>query len=287
MMNAAEMPGDFQSNDRKRQTGDTKQNTGTKRRKLEPISLRVNESKYKYTEDEGFAVPELKEFDFSHIKPDSTITLYGRRRLGKSFMLRYIMHMLAHYFAFGLVFTNTKLNQYWQNHMPDKFIHKGYKPAVLKKFLERQEILKLDPKYKNVNKRAFVILDDTISDPKVRSCKYVKSLYTEGRHSDTFVAITTQDAKGVTPTHRDNTDVSIIFQVESLRQRESLHDDLFSFATKDETYAVFNKYLNEDVCLVVLMDKTLKGWDKVYFAKAKDPGQFVLGSKEMWESGKK
>src|SRR5271154_6765291 len=141
-----------------------------------------------------------------------------------------------------------------------------------------------DPKYKNVNSHTMVILDDVISDKKVRKDDLVDSLFTEGRHYNLFIGITTQAAKEINPTLRSNTDVAFIFYMVAQSQKESVYEDYFSFMKKDMFYALFDKYTANNMCLVVV--NTNGGgnpWDNIYWAKAEDPGEFKMGCEEMWK----
>jgi hypothetical protein len=48
--------------------------------------------------------------DYNLFRPDDTVVLNGKRRTGKSFMMRSILYEMRHMFAGGLVFTATKHN---------------------------------------------------------------------------------------------------------------------------------------------------------------------------------
>ncbi len=62
--------------------------------------------------------PTPKPFPIELLDKDDFITLYGVRREGKSWAARYFLHALRPYFRCGEVFTNTKMNGFWQEHFP-------------------------------------------------------------------------------------------------------------------------------------------------------------------------
>jgi hypothetical protein len=48
--------------------------------------------------------------DYNLFRPDDTVVLNGKRRTGKSFMMRKILYEMRHCFWGGLVFSATKHN---------------------------------------------------------------------------------------------------------------------------------------------------------------------------------
>lgn len=244
-------------------------------------------SNFKVPKEKSHQIPNLREFDFNLIRPDYTVAFFGKRRTGKTFMLRYILSMMAHYYPFALCFTNTKINGFWQNYMPSRFIHEGFNSAVVRKFLEWQKLRKFDPNYQNANIQSLIIEDDVISDPKLRYSKEQNALFSEGRHFKTGVFITSQDAKGINPMLRENADAVFFFYMHGKREKESLYDDYLSFLEKDVFNALWEKYTANNMCLVFITDPQSEAFtgnpvDCLFWAKAKDPGEFVLGCEEYW-----
>jgi len=204
-------------------------------------------------------------------------------------MLRWIMYLLSHFFPLVIVFTKTKQNGFWQKHIPERFIHPGFRAAVVKAFLNWQKKRKADPKLKEANLKVLIIEDDVISDPKLRYSEENNGLFTEGRHSDVMVAVTSQTAKGVNPTLRENTDMGFFFYFHSKNQRQSVYEDYFDFMDPNQFEAMYNHYTKNNMCLVVITNPLSKAFtenpmDCVFWAKAKDPGDFVMGCEELWKT---
>ena len=104
--------------------------------------------------------------------------LFGKRRTGKSFSLRWIMYNAFKDTPFGIVLTRTDLNGFWQAYIPSKYVFHGLQMHQMQNLIKRQTMLvqkwkKEHPKetaenpdsYKRAPElAAFCILDDVIAD---------------------------------------------------------------------------------------------------------------------------
>jgi hypothetical protein len=86
----------------------------------------------------------------------------------------------------------------------------------------------------------FILLDDVISDQRLKFDENLIELFVAGRHYKLFVLITTQYAKGLNPTLRGNTDYIICCKTLQGRQRESLWEDFGDFMTKDGFFTLLD-----------------------------------------------
>lgn len=234
---------------------------------------------------DGLVIPPLPDFDLSKIKSDASIVVYGMRRTGKSFLSRWLLYNVAQHFPAIVVITETKLNGFWQQFVPEKYVHEMYDPRIIKKIIDIQKARKLQAeKDPNYNPNMCVILDDCISDASLKNDEWFKRLYANGRHLKIFVLTTSQMAKGVNPTVRNNADYAFIFKLFSAGQKESLFEDYLSFMDKKTAAELMLEYTKDNMCLVVSQDSTVRHpVENLYKMKAKDPGQFRMGAREMWE----
>lgn len=240
-----------------------------------------------------------KPFDPSIIKHDSTVVLFGKRRTGKSFMMRDILWHKRDVYPYYLVFTMTKINGFWQKIFPERFVHQGYRPEVLSKLIESQEKLveqlKQDPSNLDengdldvdkceINPWKCVVLDDVISDHHIKTCKILESLFTIGRHVLIAVYLASQYAKGVSTIMRGNIDYLVTFKQQQLIQLESIAQDFLGALKVKDSYNLLRKYAHGHQALVIDV-ANLSGDpnDVVYVYTAKDPGKFCLGCREFWE----
>ena len=83
--------------------------------------------------------------------------------VGKSFFTRWLLYHMRDVFYQCYVFTNTKINGYWQTMVPDRFIFNGVQEGVLINIIERQKKLVkycYDHPEFQINPRMVIIFDD-------------------------------------------------------------------------------------------------------------------------------
>ena len=175
-------------------------------------------------------LPDLLEFDPEEIKLDATIVAIGKRRTGKSWLLRNIMYLMRDKIPAGIVISQTdELNKFWQQYVPSKYIYPKYEPEILDAVFKRQKSIlndnALSDEEKDKKAPFFILLDDVISDQRLKYDENLMELFVAGRHYRLFVMITTQYAKAITPTIRGNTDYAFLFKCAQQRQREAHHED--------------------------------------------------------------
>tara|TARA_B100000795_G_scaffold261632_1_gene238601 strand:- start:1279 stop:2145 length:867 start_codon:yes stop_codon:yes gene_type:complete len=238
-------------------------------------------------------LPDLNEFDPTEIMDDSTIVAVGKRRTGKTWVLRNIMWEKRDVFEAGIVFSQTdELNHFWRQYIPAKYIFKKYDPAVLDQVFQRQkDILNsttLTDQEKEKVAPFFILLDDVISDDRLKWDSNLMELFVSGRHYKLFVLITTQYAKSITPTLRGNTDYCIVMKTIQKRQLESLYEDYAGFLTKDAWGQMVNEQTRDNHVMIVntAQDDDRDPIDTLAWWKAVDPGPFVMGSEAYWDSAK-
>jgi len=155
-----------------------------------------------------------------------SLCLFGQRRTGKTYTLRYIMYHCFRHIPFGIVLSQTTENGFWQvstsapnlshspsqKYVPERFVVQDLRNDWMDALLARQtklikawkkehkaEVEKDPDCYKKVPElAAFIILDDVISDRvAVLWNKDLIKFFVNGRHYCISVFITTQYPKGV------------------------------------------------------------------------------------------
>lgn len=236
-------------------------------------------------------LPDLQEFDPSQMKIDATIVAVGKRRTGKTWVFRNIMYLFKDQFQAGLVISQTdELNKFWRQYVPQKYIFNKYDPEILQAVFRRQKRILNDvnktDEQKDKEAPFFILLDDVISDQRLKYDEALMELFVAGRHYRLFVLITTQYAKAITPTLRGNTDYCFMMKCIQQRQLEALWEDFGSFLTKDAFAQIINAYTEDNEVLVIntcpeceVDPLMMLGW-----WKAEDPGDFKMGTEEFWRS---
>jgi len=236
-------------------------------------------------------IPDLNEFNPEDIKLDGTIVAIGKRRTGKTWIFRNLMYLMKDKFKAGIVISQTdELNHFWRQYIPKKYIYKHYDPAILQAVFRRQKKILNDDELSKAEKEEkspfFILLDDVIADPQIRDSPEIKELFVAGRHYKLFVLITTQYAKGITPTLRGNTDYCFMLKTLQQIQLEAMWWDFASFLTKDAFAQILNEYTEDNECLVVntCPECDTRPLEMLSWWKAVDPGPFKIGSKEYWRA---
>eukprot|EP00741_Cyanophora_paradoxa_P019018 tig00021108_g18361.t1 len=206
-------------------------------------------------------LPELKWFDVNTVKSDATVVCVGKRRTGKSFFLRDLMFNLSGTFPGGIVISQTdRLNGYWKQYIPQRFIWPKYNPGVLFHLFRRQQAIMQHNKSEDVlagkedpvDPRFFVLLDDY--------------------------------AKGINPVLRSNTDLAVIFKCSQAMQREALAKEWGDIISQRAFYYLLDKYTQDNHCLIIdSSNNSTNPLDVLYVYKAEEPPPFRIGSKEYWE----
>ena len=236
-------------------------------------------------------LPTLNEFNPEDIKLDGTIVAVGKRRTGKTWIFRNLMYLMKDQFKAGIVISQTdELNKFWRDYIPKKYIYKKYDPSILEAVFRRQKRIlddkELSDEEKEEEARFFILLDDVISDQRLRYDETLCELFVAGRHYKLFVLITTQYAKAITPTLRGNTDYCFMLKCIQSRQLEALWEDFGSFLTKDGFARILDMYTEDNECLVVntCPETIVNPLAMLSWWKAVDPGEFKMGSEEYWKS---
>ena len=81
---------------------------------------------------------ELKKFDIRKISDDAVIAAIGRRRTGKSIILKDILYNKRH-IPFGTVISGTEAaNEFFSDFIPKTYIFHEYDKKIINNVLKRQ-----------------------------------------------------------------------------------------------------------------------------------------------------
>lgn len=237
------------------------------------------------------AIPDLESFNPDEIRLDATVVAIGKRRTGKSWIFRNLMYLMKDKIDAGIVISQTdELNKFWRQYIPAKYIFQKYEPEILDTVFKRQKAILNDPALTEEEKEKvapfFVLLDDVISDQRLKYDSNLMELFVAGRHYKLFVLITTQYAKAITPTIRGNTDYCFMLKCFQKVQRECLWENFADFLTRDAFNQILEEFTKDNECLVVntCPEGEIPPIEMMTWWKAVDPGEFKMGSKEYWES---
>lgn len=232
---------------------------------------------------------ELPEWDPRTFPADGTMVLFGRRRSGKSWLIRWILNMYKHTYRQVVVLTNTKQNLFWAHHIPFRFIHE-YSQFVIQKILVHQRsvmawnALHADEPEMLINPYMAVILDDVVAHD-LQHDEMLKALFYEGRHSNIAIFITTQHPKALPPGVRSNADVAVIFPQISEGDTDAIRFQYCSFFENKHDFVLFlNENTKDHGCVIIFMgDPQALPVQRLYHYTADDPGPFLTCAAEYWD----
>jgi len=233
---------------------------------------------------------KLKKFDMASIKDDKVVVFIGKRETGKSFLVK---DLLWHHrdLPVGTVISGTEgANQFYSKTVPPIFIHDEYTPEIINNFVKRQKKLvnkqvKGDPEYRNIDVRAFLILDDCLYDNSWVKDKNIRALFMNGRHYKAFFIITMQYALGIPPNLRTNVDYVFVLREPYHSNRKKLFEQYCGMFPSYEFFCnVMDQCTENFECLVINNNaKSNKLEDQVFWYKAEPHPDFRLGAEILWK----
>ena len=233
---------------------------------------------------------KLKKFEMSSIDDDSVVIFIGKRNTGKSFLVKDLL-WYHRKLPIGTVISGTEgANQFYSATVPSIFIHEEYKPEIIDNFVKRQKkvvkkMVSGHPEYKNVDPRAFMILDDCLYDQSWIKDKNIRALFMNGRHHKAFFIITMQYALGVPPILRTNVDYVFVLREPYLSNRKKLYEQYCGMFPNFEYFCnVMDQCTENYECLVINNKaKTNKLEDMVFWYKADGHPDFKMGADILWK----
>ena len=229
---------------------------------------------------------QLRKFDMSQIKDDKVVVLIGKRETGKSFLCKDLLHHHKDIPCGQVISATEAANGYYKKMVPPLFIHDEYKPAIIANVLKRQRMMieKINSNI-NIDPRLFLLLDDCIYDQSWVKDKNVRSLFMNGRHFKILFVITMQYALGIPPNLRTNVDFVFILRENFVNNRKRLYEH---YAGMFPTFEMFSQVMDQCTenfeCIVINNNaKSNKLEDQVFWYKASDHDDFILGAQEYWD----
>lgn len=197
--------------------------------------------------------PIIEEWDPRSLPDGFFVVLEGKRRTGKTTYAKWMLQWYQHKFNLVWVMSQTSLSGFWQRVVGDDFVFPKWNPAAIQSLIDRNDkiIAHFGEDSDETRKRAsaLIILDDCITND-IWNSDILKRLAVEGRHHHISVLFLTQDPKTIRPLIRDNTDVAIIFNQKTYRNKESMWMDFINDVDRKTAMALMRAYCNNHDALV-------------------------------------
>lgn len=235
--------------------------------------------------DKGTKPYTIRKFDLTKMQKDSTICIIGKRRSGKSFLMRDILYHFQD-FPKGVVISETEsANPFFKNFVPDSFIYDNVTPDLLNMIIQRQK-RRIQLSGNKDKARMFLVMDDCLaSASKWKNSDAIKELFMNGRHLAIFYIVTLQYMKGISPDLRGNLDYIFVFKDTVIGNRRKLYETFAGAIPSFELFCSILDMCTEDYkCLVFsAAGDSNRMEDCVFWYKAEDHGPFKVGGKQFWD----
>jgi hypothetical protein len=227
---------------------------------------------------------KIKKFDMNQLKKDAIIVLLGKRRTGKSFMVKDILYHKRKDLPMGTVISRTdKLSHFYDEFIPKLCIHERYSADILDKVIQRQAKAN---KENWKQKGAFLLMDDCLADAAnwIRD-ETIKEIFYNGRWYKLLFILTMQAPMAIPPALRTNIDYTIILKNNNNSDREKIYKH---YAGVFPTREMFEKVLDactEDYTGLIIDNTTHsnKLEDQIYYYKASSHDDFKMFPDIIWE----
>lgn len=243
----------------------------------------------------------IKKFDMKKLPPDAVIAFIGKRRAGKSTLVKDFFYHNEDKFKAGTIISGTeKMNKFFGYIYPDVFIFDKWTPPLLKQVLDSQEkiikhnLKKTGKKTEPIDPHAFLLMDDCFGDDSWKSEEAIKTIFFNGRHYKLCYIITMQYPLGLPPAFRANIDYTFILRETAPENLRRIYDN---FCRANLTFPEFKQVLEECTadrgCLVI--DNTSlsnKLEDQVFWYRAEPDehpryNNWRMGTEKLWKYNKK
>jgi hypothetical protein len=235
----------------------------------------------------------LKKFDMKKIQQDAVCVFIGKRRTGKSTLVRDLLYNHQD-MPLGTVISGTEEQQgFFGKIIPPLFIHNDYNPAILSNFVKRQKMMmaKIQKetaagnKNHRIDPRSFLILDDCMYDDSWTRDVNIRYLFMNGRWLKVFFLITMQYPLGIQPALRTNVDYVFILREPYLSNRKRIFENYGSAFPSFEFFCqVMDQCTTNFECLVIdNTSQSNKLEDCIFWYKAEIRGDFRIGAQIFWD----
>ena len=234
----------------------------------------------------------IKKFDMKRIPQDAVVIFIGRRRTGKSTLVR---DLLFHHqdMPVGTVISGTEeSNSFYGKMIPPIFIYGEFQPVILDNFVKRQKMItgkiekeKLAGVKSRLDPRSFMILDDCMYDDSWTHDRNIRYLFMNGRHQKVFFLITMQYPLGIQPALRTNVDFVFILREPYLNNRKRIFDNYAAAFPSFEFFCQIMDQCTQNYECIVIDNTSLsaKLEDCVFWYRADTHPDFRIGASQFWQ----
>lgn len=236
---------------------------------------------------------EFERGVYPEISPFSTITVYGKRKTGKSVFAKWFLQEYRHEIPWAWVFTYTGFNAFYSGFIPKKFIIDKFGGRPLLKIMDRQIKAynicetQMNSDHPNpINPRGLVVFDDYMG----KDIKYndpLKRYYMTGRHYACMTLFMTQYIKETPPVVRTNTDYCIFFNTDHRPSIDILFEEFAGKFDRNSFMQMMVQGLDQEHGFICINnDPNCKEHEKFFKGKADILDakiDYIIGCQQYWQ----
>ena len=203
----------------------------------------------------------LSVTDFARrIKVPTALCVASKRNTGKTVMVSALIHALLCLRKIDMVLVMSQTahvnDDYW--FVPER-LRQSFSEDVIKKLMDKQAKAK-----KGHREQVLLVLDDVLSDKDAERSRFIKKLYTLGRHYDINVVLISQTSNvALTPAIKQNSDY-ILYSRLNRYQLSSLWESVTNIDKRD--FIAFSEANNKNY-VFLCVDNT---------SQSNNPADFLL-----------
>jgi hypothetical protein len=231
---------------------------------------------------------KLTKFNMASVGDRKVCVFVGKRNSGKSFCVKDMLYYQKNIPVVRVISGTERANKHYSHFVPPVFINFEFTDDIINNFMKRQHTLMAksqEQRYKNMDKRAILILDDLMfaKNSWVKNPR-IKEIAMNGRHWDVSFIITLQYCLGIPPDLRANVDYVFLFKENRASERRKLYE---YWAGVIPTYSMFCEIMdactNDYGCIVIdTVAKSNKLEDQVFYYKAETHEDFKMCGSKAW-----
>jgi hypothetical protein len=194
------------------------------------------------------------------IKPPFAMAVASKRNTGKTMMISVLIQELVKQGKADLVLVMSQTvgvnDDYW---FINPRLRQPFNEDTIKKLMDRQSKVK-----KGERQQCLLILDDVLSSKDAENSRFIKRLYTLGRHYDISVVLISQTSNvALTPAIKQNSDY-ILYSRLNRYQLAALHESVTNMDKRD--FIAYSEANNKGYVFLVV-DNT---------SQSNNPADFLL-----------
>lgn len=201
----------------------------------------------------GNKVVVTKFYPETHIKFPARIIISSKTNTGKSHYIRWLLYLNYEKIDRLVVYAYSKDDGYEDL---TRYYYSDYKPEYMDDLIKMQEDDKIyigeeKGKGKYQYPHTVVIMDDFVGNVNMTFQKGIDKLFTQGRHYNITVIVTTQKYKSVSNVMRGNAGYIILFSQTNMVQTNGIAEEYNIYEDKNNFYILLNKHTDKYGCVII------------------------------------